>query len=129
MEVIKARTVEDVLKEGPPLEWYWGLGRTNLGITDIHYSNACHRAFGGELMCQFGQWQHIGVVPRVFGIKAGQEEEFTPLIEEMHECARKTFEISGFWPEEIEEKKQAVLLLFRGQYIAPFEVILVDPLS
>lgn len=129
MEVIKTRTVEDVLKDGSPLEWYCGFGRTNLGITGVCYSKAFHEAFGGELTRNFGQWVHIGFVPRVFGIPEGQEEKFTPLIERMHRYAREVFKISGFWPEKIDGKRHALLMLFQGQQTAPFDVMLAGPFS
>lgn len=129
MKEIKERTVEDFLKEGPLLDWYYGLGRTNTGITGVHYNDAFHQAFNGELSHHFGQWAHIGVIPTVFGLKPEQVEKYTPIIEQMHKHAQKVYELSGFWPEEIEAKGSALLTIFQGQKSAPFRVILLEPLS
>lgn len=98
------RTVENVLNDGPSLEWYYGFGKTDKGITGINYSEIFRRAYNGELKHHLGQWAHIGVVPRVFGIPEGEVDKFEPLVMQMHEHALKVYEISGFWPEEIAAK-------------------------
>ncbi len=78
------RTTENVLKEGPPLEWYYGFGRKDAGITHIDYSDIFRQSFNGRLDRYFGQWSHIGVMPRVFGIPEGEEDQYEQLIMQLH---------------------------------------------
>lgn len=123
----KVRTVENLLHEGPPLEWYSGVGRMDNGIMMICYTDSFLAAYRGELKIHFGDWCHKGVIPRVFGIPEGQTDRFDSLVEELHNLSRKVYEISGFWPEEIAEKSHALSIIYRGQKSAPFQVTLVDP--
>lgn len=128
MKERRERTVEDLLKDGPPLAWYYGFGSPSRDITGVHY-NEDKDSFGGELLKTFDSWIHTGTNARISGLREDQADKFTPIAEKVHELAQKVFDLSGFWPEEIEQKGLALLQIFRGQYKAPFDVFLIEPLS
>lgn len=127
MKEAQRRTVENILHEGPPLEWYAGGGTVDRGIVAIGYSDTLRAAFGGELSKYFSAWYHIGVTLHTFGVPEKQEDKFDAIIEEKHELGRKVYEISGFWPEEISTKCEALTIIFKGQKCAPFEFTLIEP--
>ena|SRR3989344_2870103 len=118
------RSVEELLASGPPNEWYAGYGRTDIGITGVNYSSIFNTLEDGRVRNPMEDWSHYEMSVRLGVARA------TRRIQQILDSATtEVSKLTGFSPEEILDKKNALSQAFQGQVTAPFEIYLVEPLT
>lgn len=112
---------------GPPLEWFEGRGPEGVGIQDIYFSQTLQDFGGGEVGEQLGKWQHfIGSEGQGWrnAREASEMQDQNPLKESALFAEQVIRLETGFTPRQIMERTDELLGVFKGQFEAPFPVIL-----
>lgn len=117
--------VEEILREGPPPEWYTAIiaekGREEEErvIADIGYSDQLYDMEEGKVGEQMDQWIHYAKNP-----SEGKKPEGQRAI-----AAAEAFihQATGFSPREIAAKRERLLAAYQGEKEAPLTIRRVVP--
>lgn len=100
----------------PPFEWYYGAGRKDAGIQVVTNSESFAALGDGVVGREYGQWCHFTGNPPSEG--DGREQRVT---EALQQAETVIFEITGFSPREIWNKRTKLHEEYKGKTSAPFE--------
>lgn len=113
----------ELLSQGPPTEWYVGLGYNARGILRVTYNSTVTNMSEGQVGYHLGQWGHYIGNP---SSKRTPEERKNREQQAIVNAERVVTEVTGFSPREIMDKAEKLRQHFRGLKTAPFEVELFD---
>lgn len=118
-EKTRGQEVATILKEGPPLAWYVGLGTIEKGISIVTWNSTLGQMGEGKVRELISDWWHYRGNPtkRHHGQKRKDADESRTM-----EAETTINRITGYTPLQIREKASQLEDIYKGQKEAPFEV-------
>ncbi|HEY5601348.1 MAG TPA: hypothetical protein VIK81_04690 [Patescibacteria group bacterium] len=103
----------------PPLNWYRGFGRKEVGVTIVIYDDRLINLGGEELCRHLTQWNHYTGNPVS---RRDSIERKRRVAEEIKAAEDYVFKLTGFTPKEIMDKAYQLQEEYKGKDTAPFLV-------
>lgn len=106
----------------PPLDWYVGLRYSDVGITNVLYSDVLTDKNDGEVGKKLADWAHHGGRLQYRKPEERDPEEVA-LVEQ---AAAYIKQATGFCPEELQTRRFEIQDRYEGKQEAPFHTLLIS---
>lgn len=117
MESFSDDDIEKILKDGPPLRWYFGVGFMQKGISGVGFSQEFFEMDQGKTENYVREWSHYTANPVT---ENSSPEEIGKSREALTRGVDYVKKVTGFTPEQIVVKASELTRIFRGEKVGTF---------
>lgn len=118
--LIEPRTVPS---EPPPVGWFVGLARSGRGIIKVVFNDVLKSLNGGEVGNQLGIWgQYINDAVATSKAKKARVRAMEEILFAEHFVKS----VTGYYPEELQARRDELIETYTGQELAPFAIEYLD---